>query len=128
MVTWTNDDLQAIGDAEEIDIITLDGRGRARKPVTIWVVRVGDGLYVRSARGHDGAWFQAAQARPEGQILAGGVAHDVNLLPESDPATNDHIDAAYHAKYDPQWSQYVPPVVSPESRTTTLKLVPRSGG
>lgn len=125
MTAWTGDELRMIGEIEEIDIVTLDANGRPRKPVTIWVVRVGDGLYIRSARGLAGAWFQAAQAHPEGRILAGGLARDVSLVAETDPGTNDRIDTAYHAKYDPTWPQYVPPVVSPESRATTLRLVPR---
>jgi hypothetical protein len=31
--------------------------------VTIWVVREGDGLYVRSWRGLSGAWYRGAHER-----------------------------------------------------------------
>src|ERR671929_104609 len=48
-------------------------------PVTIWVVRVGDDLYVRSWHGRGGAWFRGTQGRHEGRIPAGGVEQDVTF-------------------------------------------------
>ena len=93
--------------------------------MTIWVVRAGDDLYVRSWRGRDGAWYRAAQARREGHISAGGVEKDVTFVEETGPSINDQIDAAYHVKYR-RYPSYVPPMVSPEARASTLKLVPRS--
>jgi hypothetical protein len=44
---------------------------------------------------------------------------------ETDPGTNDQIDAAYREKYR-RYSAYVPPMISTEARATTIKLVPRS--
>jgi Uncharacterized protein conserved in bacteria (DUF2255) len=41
------------------------------------------------------------------------------------PGTNDQIDAAYREKYR-RYSAYVPPMISPEARATTLRLMPRS--
>jgi hypothetical protein len=91
--------------------------------VPIWVVRVGDELYVRSWRGTGGAWFRAARASRAAHISAGGVEKDVELLdPEERP--DDAVDAAYRQKYGR--SEYVEPMVSPLARATTLRLVPRS--
>ena len=42
MMTWTSDELNKIGNAEELEIISLRRDGTLRKPVTIWVVLVGD--------------------------------------------------------------------------------------
>ncbi len=53
--------------------------GTLRRPVTIWVVRVGDALYVRSVNARTGGWFRGAQARHEGRIWAGGVEKDLTL-------------------------------------------------
>jgi hypothetical protein len=75
--------------------------GTPRKPVTIWVVRHGDDLYVRSYRGTDGAWFRHAQSARQGLIQAGGIGKDVTFADETDPALNDQIDAAYRDKYEP---------------------------
>jgi hypothetical protein len=123
MNIWTSEELQKIGNADELEIVTLRRNGILRNPVTIWVVRVDDDLYVRSYRGRDGAWFRAAQARQEGRILAGGVEKDVIFVEETDPDINDKIDAAYHTKYR-RYPQYVAPMATVEARSTTIKLVP----
>ena len=51
MTTWTSDELDKIGKAEELEIASVRRDGALRKPVTIWVVRHGDDLYVRSGTG-----------------------------------------------------------------------------
>jgi hypothetical protein len=125
MTTWTSDELSKIETAEELQIVPCRHDGTLRNPVTIWVVRVGDDLYVRSYRGRGGAWFRAAQRSHEGRIRAGGVEKDVTFVPESDSDLNDQIDAAYRSKYD-RYPQYVAPMVTAEVRSTTIKLAPRS--
>lgn len=125
MTGWTSEELTKIGTAEEIEIAGLRRDGTLRTPVTIWIVRLGDDLYVRSVRGHSGAWFRGALARHEGRIWAGGIEKDVTFVEESGPAINDQVDAAYHAKYR-RYPQYVAPMVTAEVRSTTLKLAPRS--
>jgi hypothetical protein len=127
MTTWTSDELTKIGTAEELEIAPRRSDGTLRKPVTIWVVRLGDDLYVRSYRGRGGAWFRAAQVRHEGHIRAGGVEKDVTFVEEADPDINDQIDAAYRTKYQ-RYPQYVAPMLTAEARSTTFKLVPRSVG
>jgi hypothetical protein len=124
MTAWTGDELASIGTADELDIAPLRAGGTLRNPVTIWVVRYGDDLYVRSARGPGGAWFRAAQERHEGRVQAGGIEKDVTFAEETDPAVNDQIDAAYRGKYHRYSRSYVDPIVTPEARATTLKLVP----
>ena len=122
MTNWTNDELNRIGTAVELEIAPRRPDGTLRQPVIIWVVRVGDDLYVRSYRGQSGAWFRATQVSHEGRIGAGGVEKDVALVAEADPEINDQIDAAYGEKYG-RYPQYVAPMITAEVRTTTLKLV-----
>ena len=55
MTSWTNNELTRIGSAEELAIAPLRRDGTRRTAVPIWVVRVGDDLYVRSYKGQDGA-------------------------------------------------------------------------
>lgn len=124
MTTWTDDELDKIGSAEELEIAPVRGDGALRNPTTIWVVRVGDNFYVRSWRGRSGVWFGAAQAHHEGHIRAGGVERDVTFVGMEDPDLNDQIDDAYRDKYR-RYPQYVEPMVRPEARATTIKLVPR---
>jgi len=127
MTTWTSDDLGRIGGAEEIEIAALRPDGRLRKPVIIWVVRVGDDLYVRSVRGATAAWFRGTQARREGRIWADGVETDVSFV-TADHGSDDAIDEAYRAKYRAYATTHVPPILRPDARATTLKLVPRAAG
>ena len=124
MTARTSEELNKVGTAEELQIASLRADGTLRKPVIIWVVRVGDDLYVRSVNGRDSAWFRGVQVRHEGHIQAGGVDKDVTFVEETDPGINDKIDAAYRTKYS-RYPQDVAPMVTSEVRATTLKLVPR---
>ena len=124
MTTWTSDELDTIGTAEELEIAPRRRDGTLRNPVTIWVVRLRDDLYIRSYRGREGSWYRAAQASGEARILAGGVEKDVTIV-DADPTLNDQIDDAYRTKYG-HYPQYVAPMVAPEARPTTIRLVPRA--
>ena len=125
MTTWMSDELNKVGTAEELEIASLRRDGTLRKRVTIWVVRHGDDLYVRSVNGPTGTWFRGAQVRQEGHIQAGGVDKDVTFV-EADHDMDDEIDAAYRTKYHRYAASIVGRVTSPEARSTTIKLVPRS--
>src|SRR5688572_24316749 len=106
MTAWTSDDVDKIGRAEELEIAPLGRDGTQRTSVTIWVVLVGDDLYVRSYRGSGGSWFRGTQVRHEGRIRAGGVEKDVTFVEETDPGINDQIDAVYRAKYRRYGARY----------------------
>jgi hypothetical protein len=124
MTTWTSDELNKIGRAEELQIASLRKDDTLRKPVIIWAVRVGNELYVRCVNGRAGAWFKGAQTRYAGRIWAGGVEKDVTFVEETDPGINDKIDAAYLTKYS-RYPQYVAPMVTPEVKAATIRLLPR---
>ena len=124
MSGWTNDELRRIGDATELQVSSRKPDGSLRPYVTIWAVRSGDDLYIRSAFGADNPWFRRATASGAGRIRAGGVERDVTFEP-ADAAANDDIDAAYHAKYDRYGPALVGPVVGPKTAGVTLRLVPQ---
>jgi hypothetical protein len=125
MPGWTGDELSQIEEADELELAYLKEDGGLRKPVTIWVVRVGDDLYVRSYRGRDSVWFRGTQLRHAGRISAGGVARDVTFVDVSEDDTlGDQLDIAYRSKYRSHGATYVDPMVAPPARAATLKLVP----
>src|SRR5437660_3003886 len=128
MTTWTSDELNKVGTAEELEIAPLRRDGTLRNPVTIWVIRRGSDLYVRSAYGRTAAWFRGTQVRHEGRIWAGGVEKDVTFVDvvEADHTLHDQIDALYRTKYRRHAARFISPVVSAEARSVTLKLVPRT--
>ena len=124
MTTWTSDELQKIAKAEELEVASLRADGTLRKATPIWVVRVGDALYVRSVNGPTSAWFRGTQVRHEGRIWAGGVEKDVTFL-DAEASLTDQIDASYRTKYRHYPTQYVDHVTSPAARSATIKISPR---
>ena len=124
MTQWTSDQLDKIGRAEEVQIASKRRDGTLRKPVTVWAVRHGDDIYVRSVRGPSGLWFRGTQERHEGRIRAGGVQQDVAFI-DADDDVNKEVDAAYRAKYRRYAGSILNSVLTPEARSTTIKLVPR---
>lgn len=125
MSAWTAEELEKIAEADELELAPTRRDGSLGKPVTIWVVRHGDHLYVRSAYGRSSAWFRATQQRHEGRIHAGGVAREVRFV-EAGEEVSEAIDAAYRTKYQDYAARYVTPMVSPPARAATLQLVPRA--
>jgi hypothetical protein len=65
--TWTPDELDRIGDAEELDLASRRPDGSLRAHVTMWVVRAGDDVYVRSAYGPQNPWYVRATASGTGR-------------------------------------------------------------
>jgi hypothetical protein len=126
MTTWTNDELNTIGAAEELRIASLRSDGTLRNTVIIWVVRIGDDLYVRAYKGRTSPWFRGTRDRHEGHIRAGGVDKDVTFVDvDTETAVNDEIDAAYRTKYRRYEASIIDSMMVPEARAATLKLVPR---
>jgi hypothetical protein len=124
MTEWTSDEQARIEAADELEIASLRRDGTLRNRVTIWVVRLGDDLYVRSVNGRAGAWFRRTQMRHEGQIRAGGVEKDVTFV-DAGSDLDDAIDNAYRTKYRRYGANIVGSVVTPEARSATIKLVPQ---
>ena len=124
MRDWTAEELDRIGAADELEIAALRPDGTLRPATTIWVVRVGDDLYVRSYRGRNGSWFRSVRQRPEGRIRAAGLTRDV-AFQEPDDADHPAIDHAYQTKYARYGNSYVDPMVSPDATAATLRLIAR---
>jgi hypothetical protein len=120
---WSAGELERIGSARELELAAQRPDGRLRDAVTIWVVRTGDELYVRSWHGPESAWFRAVQRTHEGHIAAGDVEKDVRFIDADDAGVNAAIDVRYRAKYGD--SRYATEMVTEPARATTIRLVPR---
>ena len=59
MSGWTPDELDAVDRADEVAVTSRRADGTLRGYVTIWAVRVGDDIYVRSAYGPENGWFSS---------------------------------------------------------------------
>jgi hypothetical protein len=119
---WSRNDLEVIGAADELAVAPARPDGSLGGYTTIWVVRVGDELYVRSYRGPTGGWYRAARRSREGRIRAGDVERNVCFEQPPD-GVGPSVDDAYRAKYGR--SGYVEAMVTPEAAATTLRVVPR---
>jgi hypothetical protein len=124
MRAWTDDDLTRIGGSEELQIASRRPDGTLRPYVTIWVVRAGDDLYVRSAYGSNNPWFRRATASGAGRIRTGGVERDVTFT-DAAPDSHADIDQAYHAKYDRYGPAIVGAVTGAKAAPVTIRLLPR---
>lgn len=123
MASWSSDELDSIGAADELLIASLREDGALRPFVTIWAVRVGEAVFARSAYGGDNPWYRRALASGAGRIRAGGVERDVTF--EHTAADPLAIDAEYHAKYDRYGARIVDTVVGEHAHGVTLRLTPR---
>jgi hypothetical protein len=61
VATWTAEELDRIGQAGELHLATRRRDGGLSRYVTMWVVRAGDDLYVRSAYGPGNPWYGEPQ-------------------------------------------------------------------
>ena len=124
MTTWTSDELTKIGNAEELEIASLRQDGTLRKSTTIWVVRVGNDLYVRSVNGRGSDWYSGVQTRHQGHIQAGGIDKDVTFEEIDASDIHKQIDSAYRTKYSRYAKSIVDSTLSPKAQSATIKLVP----
>lgn len=120
---WTKDELERIAASEELRLASRQADGSLSGFVTMWVVRVDDDLYVRSAGGRDRPWYRSAVARGAGAIQAGGLRRDVTFASGED-TVHDAIDTAYHHKYDRYGPRIVGSVVGAAAHLVTIRLVP----
>lgn len=119
---WPEGDLETVATAAELNIAPLGQGGTPKGTRPIWVVRVGDGLYVRSWHGSSGRWYRGVQVSQRARVNVGNFEAQVEAQRVDDEAINDAIDAAYREKYGR--SSYVSEMVRPEARATTLRLHP----
>jgi hypothetical protein len=124
MTAWTDDELGRIGSADELQISSRRPDGSLRRFITIWAVRHGDDIFVRSAYGPENGWFVRALKSGDGRIRAASVERDV-IFERADASVDGAVDDAYHAKYDRYGPRIVGTVVGPDAARTTLRLVPR---
>jgi hypothetical protein len=124
---WSQDDLDRLGAAGEVEVSSVRRDGSLSRTRTVWIVRVGDQLYLRSVNGPDGAWYRLTRASHQGRIEARGVVRDVTWVdvaaagqPDVDPA----VDAEYARKYGGATSA-IAHITSPLARATTMRAEPR---
>ena len=127
MTSWSLDDLDQLGGAGEVEVSSVRRDGSLSRPRTVWIVCVGDRLYLRSVNGPDAAWYRLARTFHQGRIEARGVARDVTWIDVNateHPDVDRAIDAEYARKYQGSTAA-IAHINSPLARTTTMRVEPR---
>jgi hypothetical protein len=124
--SWTDDELQRFGDADEIHLASVRRDGSLRRPVTMWMVTDDGDLYVRAVKGVNGPWYRYLRGTDLAHVAAGGVDADVRAQDAStDPDLADRLDAAYQEKYARYPAAPVRSVLNELARGSSLRLIPR---
>jgi hypothetical protein len=123
MSAWTPEEEASLDGEDELELASRRPDETLRPFVTIWFVRHGDDLYVRSAYGPQNGWYRRALSSGAGRIRVRGLERDVTF------ATPDHeidaaLDAAYEAKYGRYARNIVDTVLSPDAVRSTLRVDP----
>ena len=111
--------LDALRSAQEVGVFTSRRPDRA---VIIWIVAVGDAVFVRSFRGPNGHWYLAAVADGRVTLDIGGrhVHGRVNTVADSN--TIEAVSRAFLAKY--ATSPHAKEMVRADVLSTTLRIGP----
>jgi hypothetical protein len=81
MAGWRGEGLERIGSSGELQVASVGPDGALRRPTAIWVVRLGDDVFVRSVIGRAAAWLRATQVHHEGRTSAPARSATTRLIP-----------------------------------------------
>jgi hypothetical protein len=96
--SWTTAALERLAGIEIVDVSSTRADGSFSPWRTIWVVVVGDKVFVRSTDGPDKDWFRNARRRRTGRLRAAGQVHPVHFT-DADDQLAAQITQAYRHKY-----------------------------
>jgi hypothetical protein len=98
---WSREELERIGSAEELEIAVKPPDGTMLRWVPIWVVGIGDQVYVRTWHRRDNGWFGRVVSSGRARIRVAGLEVEVVVedIGAGTAAQHSGVDAAYRAKY-----------------------------
>lgn len=91
--------------------------------VVIWIVVVGDEVFVRSWLGARGRWYRDLAAGGNATLEFAGRQLRVRAIPAGKPGPIDRASRQFLEKY--RSSSHAQEMVHPETLPTTLRLEPR---
>jgi hypothetical protein len=121
---WLSEELERFDAVDELHIAPRRSDGTFGRPLPIWVVRVGDCVYVRTWY-RRGGWFRDALRSGLARISVPGVQAEVRVE-DVGCASADlraDVDGAYRRKYARYGSASVEKMVSDLAAETTLRLM-----
>ncbi|HUX70467.1 MAG TPA: DUF2255 family protein [Cellulomonadaceae bacterium] len=125
IATWSSDDLRRVGSSDELQISARRTDGNLSPWLPIWVVCVGEQVYVRTWYRRATGWFAQVLDSRRASIRVPGLQADVAV---EDAAGRRRlqadIDAAYVTKYPRYGTPTVGRMVTAAAAATTLRLDP----
>ena len=124
--SWTPDDIRRIASAGELEIAVKRADGTLRRWLPIWVVCVGEQVYVRTWYRRETGWFGHVVDSHRACIRVPGLQADVAVeeIAAGPEQLRADIDAAYRAKYGRYGASTVERMVADAAADTTLRLSP----
>ncbi len=121
---WTSDEARRIGAAPELEIASRRPDGTLRPWLPIWVVSVGEQVYVRTWYRRDTGWFGHVVASGQARIRVPGLESDVSVTDVGAGTTELRagVDSAYQEKYGRLGG--TERMVTAQAAATTLRLSP----
>src|ERR1700712_64830 len=121
---WSAEERELIGQADELQIAAKRADGTLWRPVPVWVVRVGEQVYVRTWHRRDNGWFGHVLDSQRARIQVPGLDADVTVedVGEGGSELCTGVDAAYRAKYGRYGAAAVAGITTPDAAASTLRL------
>ena len=123
---WSPEELARVGSADELEIAVRRADGTLRSWTPIWVVCVGEQVYVRTWYRRASGWFGHVLHARRARIRVPGLEMDVAVadVGGAAPQLRARIDAAYRTKYRSYGTSSVEPMVAAAAAAATLQLSP----
>lgn len=121
---WSAEELELVDRAAELQIASRRADRSIRPFVTVWMVRVGADVYVRSGAGYGGVSRWLPRARDAGRGVVRVEGHESPAVFSSvrpDDPVHAEIDGAYVRKYGGSFG-----MTNPATHAHTLLITPSS--
>lgn len=125
-VTWSPEQLERIRKADELQIASRRADGTLGRWTPIWVVSVGEHVFVRTWHRRESGWFGQALVSHRACIRVPDLETEV-AVEDAGVGTAElraDIDAAYRTKYGRYGQTPVEAMVSAAAAAATLRLSP----
>jgi hypothetical protein len=123
---WSEEQLEQIGAADELEIAARRADGALPGRVPIWVVSVEGQVYVRTGSRRETGWFGQVLESGRARVSVLGLEMDVTVedVGGDDADQRANVDEAYRGKYGRYGRSTLDVIVSDAAAATTLRLEP----
>ncbi|MCS5735082.1 DUF2255 family protein [Herbiconiux daphne] len=121
---WSPAELAHLESVEELQISPLSLDGTQSRAVTIWVLRDGSDVYVRSSFGQRSNWYRRVLASQRAHVATGPVDRDVDVRHVDDEASIALVNRLIESKYGRYGPTYLDTQNGTAAMAATLRLTP----